>query len=1148
MGWALARASVLALIGVGVLGFGPAVARAAAAAPAAAPKTHPVSVADPACGVSLFVQQAGRVAYRLPHAFLRPGTDSVWTRAAAWRRGVDYGVDLAHGELRLLREPKPGDSLWVSACWLMVPPPLEFQLYTWQPAPESAKDSTARVAPVSPGPGTRPVTGRVPQLAAAGTDLTLSGNKSLAVDFGSSQDAFLRQSLDLAVTGTLAPGVELTGALSDRNTPLSAAGATQDLQSLDRVLIELKAPNGSAALGDVTLDLERGEFGRLERRLQGARGDWSGHGFSGVLAAASAQGEFHRLQFFGVEGRQGPYLLTDDAGSPFISVVAASEVVTLDGERLTRGESADYFMDYERGRITFTNHRPISSASRVTVDYQFTVNRFRRNLAAAGASWERGPGRFSTTFITEGDDRGRPLGITLDASDRFTLAAAGDSTSRAVGEGAVAGLGDYVLIPASVVPAHYAFAGVDSGTYSVRFARVGPGLGAYQDSAAVQERTVFAFVGQGNGAYRVGRPLPLPDSHQLWSVTAGASAGPLTVDVEGAVSRHDLNTYSPLDDGDDAGTAGRARLALAGAVPGRLGGPGGLELTARSVGRTFDPFARLERPFAQEDWGLPVDADLERQSRYELSGFLHPRLGGELLGAVGYLATPDGFHSLRRSAAWSREGRVTTRASWARAAGERPDVRYQGGGRDLRRAELGLSLAWLEPSLKGEWDERRAPSDTGRAGVRTRELSAELRAPRRLAWHAQLGFTVRREARDASGGFVAQDLARTWRGLLETPTAAPWGVSVAWYRRLLEPRADPRRSRSDLASVRLRGGDLKRGWSGLANLEVTNEGENQQVRQLVFVGPGKGAYDAFGNLVGNGDHDLVIVVSPDLVRVARVATSARASWQFGASEVWRGSRLEADFESEARRRGGLSLSDAWLSPSAAMSDLGLSRGAVTQRLESELAPGSTVAALRLRLERRVSGDRSYANFGQTLDDRALTVRWRARPAASLSGEVEARWKRDEAGQALLSGAPFRRVLRETGATAQLVVTPGARLRAVASLDGGWSRAEAGSTGATGTGTTRTVRVGPDLDATLGRGHVGLTVRRAFVSGPPALALIPSTDPAGAPRWEGSARGDLRLHETTTASISVTVRDRTGQVTPPTRPTEVTGRAELRTFF
>ena len=808
------RSMALLLIALS-LASRPAVAAPDPAAPGAA---RPRTVSDPACEVSVLVQQEGRVAYRLPRPFVRPGTDSVWTRAAAWRRGDDYALDETRGELRLLRPPVPGDTLWVSHCRLLVAPPLEFQLHAWRPAGTAAPDSAAP-APVLP-PADRPATARSPGVAAAGTELTLTGNKTIAVDFGSSQDAFLRQSLDLSVSGTLAPGVELTGVLSDRNTPLGTAGATQDLQALDRVLIELKAPQGRAALGDVTLDLRRGEFARLERRLQGVRGEWGGRGFSGVVAAASAQGEHHTLQFFGVEGRQGPYPLTDRAGNPSISVVAGSEVVTMDGTRLTRGESADYFMDYERGRLTFTNRRPVTLASRITVDYQFTVNRYRRNLAAGGGAWERGRLRAFTTFVTEGDDRGRPLGIALDATDRFALAAAGDSIAQAIGQGVTAVQGDYDFVPPGAQPAHYQFVGVDLGAFSVRFARVGPGLGDYVDSTVVAGRTIYAYAGPGNGTFRVGRLLPLADSHQLWSLAAGGGRGALTVDVEGAVSRHDLNTFSSLDDADNVGGAGRARLALEGRVPGRLGGSGGLEMLTRVVGRRFDPFSRLERPFAQEDWGLPIGADLERQSRYELGGFLKPRGGGELRASIGQLATPDRFRSRRGTAQWSREGTVTTRAGWERAEGRDEGRRFAEGGRDRRRAELELRLRWFEPLVRGEWDERRSPSDTGRVGLRSRDLGAELRSPRRFAWRGTVGLASRLESRDGAAGYVDQNRARTLRAALESPPAAPWGASVAWQRRLLDPLADPRRARSDLASVRLRGGDPGRGWATRVNVEV----------------------------------------------------------------------------------------------------------------------------------------------------------------------------------------------------------------------------------------------------------------------------------------------------------------------------------------
>src|SRR5262249_15510139 len=160
----------------------------------------------------------------------------------------------------------------------------------------------------------RPGVPRSTTEAPPGTSIAIQGNKTIAVDFGSNQDAFLRQSLDLAVSGTLAPGVELTGVLSDRNTPLTTSGSTKDLQSLDRLLIELKAPQGGAALGDVSLSLDQGEFARVDRRLQGVRAQWSAGGVTGVAAAASAEGEFQRMEFYGVEGRQGPYVLSGSNG------------------------------------------------------------------------------------------------------------------------------------------------------------------------------------------------------------------------------------------------------------------------------------------------------------------------------------------------------------------------------------------------------------------------------------------------------------------------------------------------------------------------------------------------------------------------------------------------------------------------------------------------------------------------------------------------------------------------------------------------------------------------------------------------------------------------------------------------------------------
>jgi hypothetical protein len=1094
-----------------------------------------VVVADPGCGTLVVVQRTDVLIYNLPRTFLRAGSDSAWSRAGPWHRGADYLLEPLRGQLRLLRAPIAGDTLWLSACWLLVPPALEWELQRYRAAP-SATDTAALPAREGPAPGAHPATARSPYSVPGGASLAVNGNKTIAVDFGSSQDAFLRQSLDMAVSGTLAPGVQLTGVLSDRNLPLTSAGSTTDLQALDRVLIELTAPRASAALGDVPLSFQQGEFGRLDRRVQGVRGEWKAGGFHGMVAAANSQGEYFRLQFYGTEGRQGPYQLYDRDGNAGVSVVAGSEVVTVDGERMARGEGADYAIDYERARVTFTNHRPVTATSRITVDYQYTLNRYRRNVAGASARWESGPLRLFTQALSENDDRGRPLNVSLTPVDLAALAAAGDSAALAVGAGVTPGPGDYDTVRVASGQIGYAFAGPDSGHFSVQFARVGEARGDYADSLVVSGRTAYRWVGTGLGAFRVGRALPLAESHQLWSLGAGARAGPLELELEGAVSKFDPNTFSGRDDRRHTGGAGRARLGLAGALPGVLGS-GGLAVAARAVGERFAPFSRLERPFAQEDWGLPVGGDLDHARRVELTAYLRPRPGGELRAFAGRLTTPSAFSSWRRGLEWQREGRIATQARWERADATEQGPRFMDGGREHWLGELRLRLPWLEPALRGESDERRFPGDTARSGARYREAGVELRSPGRLPWRVITGWSLRRDARLAAGAFVDQSQARTLRLALETPAEARLSAAVNVQRRLIEPLADPRRGRSDLASARLKGEDARRGLRAHLNLEITSEGENQRVRQVVYVGPGKGGYDALGNYIGTGDYGVTVVVSTTLQPVARAATSARAEWQPSLHGVWRGTRAGFDFETESRRHGELRALDPFVSPGAALGDAGLSRASVLQRLEADVAPESRAGALRFRAERRTSGDRSYDNFAQTLDDRTVSTRWRTRPTQVLGTEVQASLRRRVAVERLAGTGGYARRLVEQSAVGQLVYTPNARLKAVAAVEVMRSRPEGELD------YTRTVRLGPELGYALGtRGRVEATVRRAFVAGPPAASLLPTADLTGVPRWEATARADYRVHESTTAGVSFNLRDW------PDRGTLTTGRAELRAFF
>jgi hypothetical protein len=305
----------------------------------------------------------------------------------------------------------------------------------------------------------------------------------------------------------------------------------------------------------------------------------------------------------------------------------------------------------------------------------------------------------------------------------------------------------------------------------------------------------------------------------------------------------------------------------------------------------------------------------------------------------------------------------------------------------------------------------------------------------------------------------------------------------------------------------------------------------------VFAGTGKGAYDALGNYVGTGDYLVEIVVTPAFDRVSRAVTSARVGWEVASTGGWAGSRLGFDFESETRRRGDLHAWDPWVSPALVLIDGGLARARVLQRLEGELKPGSRVSSFRLRLEREVSADRSFDNFGQTQDLRSADLRWRARPGSITTTELSGVLRRQAAAQALAGSNSLAREIREMGVVALVVVTPGTRLRAAATAEATWTRP------IDQTERTRVLRLGPDVGVALGkRGHLELTARRAFVTGAAPTTLLPTSEPAGPARWDASSRLDTRVHDTTVVGLQLGVTERAGQ------KTRVTGRAEVRALF
>ena len=466
--------------------------------------------------------------------------------------------------------------------------------------------------------------------------LRRSGSISRGVIAGNRQDATIESGLRLQLEGEVVDGVNLKAVLSDENTPILPEGTTQRINEFDKVFIELSGRSGAVQLGDFELNLDATSFGRFNRKLQGVNvsgklepgTDGTGPRVRAVTSAATARGIFRSQQIEILEGSQGPYRLVGENGERFIILIPASETVYLDGERLVRGESNDYVVDYSTAEITFTPSRLIGPEHRVYVEFQYTTNQFTRTLLGSEAVAEFGRvagtrprASIGVSFIREADSRQFFDEFGLTRSDSLLIAAAGDGTASRSGAEEVAYnpealfvqyTREIVLTPSNESDTVFvAVSGPVSDStrvYRVRFSPVPEGTGSYDRVGRSINGIVYEFVGAGNGDYEPIRLLPIPRRQRLLSI-AGRAEPLAGVQVYGEVaqSSYDKNRLSSLDAGDDAGRGMVAGLMIS---PQQFAEVRGVALSVsataerRSRESTFTTFNRTRSVEFARDWDL----------------------------------------------------------------------------------------------------------------------------------------------------------------------------------------------------------------------------------------------------------------------------------------------------------------------------------------------------------------------------------------------------------------------------------------------------------------------------------------------------------------------------------------------------------------
>jgi hypothetical protein len=751
-----------------------------------------------------------------------------------------------------------------------------------------------------------------------------SGSIVRGFSVGSNRDLSLSSGFRMQLAGKLSQDIDITAALTDENSPIQPEGTTQTLREVDKVYVEIKHPQYSATLGDFNLQIDQkegGEFGRLNRKLQGASGTASFERIAGSdvdgsvsFTGATARGKYMTNQFQGMEGVQGPYRLTGANGENRLVIIAGSERVYLNGESMTRGDVNDYTIDYASGEVTFSSRRLITNASRIIIDFEYSDQQFVRNLVGGTISGKMFGDKLklNASFVQEADDPDSPIDVALNDTTRAILRQSGSDRMKA----SVSGIsrvdsvkGQYILLDTLINGKHYPillYAPGDSlALYSASFSPVDqvPDTSAgYVNIAAGQFR--FAGIGQGN--YLPLQFLPMPQLHQVFDMNGQVSlTQDFSVSGEYAMSNFNQNRFANQDSSSLQGSAfsfaaryNPKRLVIDGINVGAVDA----RISERFVDRRFVPLDRANEVEFNRKWNLSESAVANEEIQEFSLAYLPTRSLNSSI-SYGVLNRPGEVHSARTQINLGVADSSLPTAQYQIEIINTSNALLQDESQWTRqRGTVEYEIAKWRPGIRVETEERIATpagqDSISQGSFRFLEIAPHLVSAEFWRMTASAEYQIRTEDSAVAGTIsrASRSLTQlyTWqlKGLQSLSSSLTLSIRNVEFTDEFKLRGN---LNSDAVIVRseTRYTPLQRAVETDLYYEFSNQRSARLERIFIRVAKGSGNYKYIGDVNGNGivdendfelttydgDYIVVYIPSDQLYPVADLKASVRLKLQ-----------------------------------------------------------------------------------------------------------------------------------------------------------------------------------------------------------------------------------------------------------------------------
>lgn len=708
-----------------------------------------------------------------------------------------------------------------------------------------------------------------------GKEMQKSGTIMRGFTIGTTRDFTLNSGLRLQLSGKLSDEIDIVAALTDENTPIQPEGNTETLDELDKVFIEIKHKHASGVFGDYSLAGRIGEFGAVDRKLQGLRGDFNLDNYSGTIAVAGSKGKFNTNQFTGIEGVQGPYRLTGENSIRDIIIIAGSEKVFIDGEPMKRGERNDYTIDYSTAEITFTPYRLITSATRISVDFEYSDGRYSRNFFSSAFQTNQFKDflRVKLNFFREGDDQDSPIDLSLSDEDREILKNAGDERLTAVKSGvflaqpdstgkitAAYASRDTIINGQSLT--YYVYT-QDSARYNITFSYAGDGKGDYIREGFNRYR----YAGPGSGSYLPVIFLPLPELKQMGNIAVEISpVKDIDLKMELAGSTWDRNRFSAVNDNDNFGYARNLGIVV---KPRELNlfstslGKFGAEYKDRFIQDKFTTLDRINEIEFSRNYNLSSASAGNDEQLREASLSYSKGQSVDINSTYGYLSRGKDFSSdrllnnikiqpgsnfnINYTLDYVSTSAILLKSKWLRQSGS-----------------VVSSWKMLRPGMNFLAEDRRdrsGGSDSLNSGsLRFYEIGPFLELPDLYGFNLKAEYSFRKEDIPVSGIIRTESRAYTqayemnYRGIPEVNSSLRIVIRNKKFSELFKSRGSLN-NESILIRSQSRLNFFNRGLNGDLYYEVSTQRSAKLERIFIRVPVGSGSYRYIGDLNNNGIAD-----------------------------------------------------------------------------------------------------------------------------------------------------------------------------------------------------------------------------------------------------------------------------------------------------